>query len=355
MALNPYYTQYFSRMTDPKFQQAQQLQNLFSEVTKLGGGLMAAGAPTTQPGQGQRLFGSAMANFGKDLAGSNQNMQNQMLKMAQLKESMDLNALKKAQIQSKLDAGNALKSLFTENITRPTATAPQATGQAVADEYPTESVDVMQPSADTSKKSLSKLEKYLGGLKLSRDQIAYLKSNSGDIEKFNTAVNNIRTEKRAQLNTEVKDYQATTKEIRKVINTSNMVDQFKTGNPVHQVAILYKFVTALDPNSAVKEGEVELSRSVMTMQQRLLNMWKSYDPSSEGAPVAAKNILDEMVKLIEGLGNEAKNRLAEKQGLVSRRLESYAIDPKLVFNPVQTQPPRKAKKTLKDFNLPGMN
>ena len=50
MALNPYLTQYFSRMTDPKFQQAQQQQNLFSALTKLGGGLMAAGAPTTQPG-----------------------------------------------------------------------------------------------------------------------------------------------------------------------------------------------------------------------------------------------------------------------------------------------------------------
>ena len=108
MALNPYLTQYFSRMTDPKFQQAQQQQNLFSALTRLGGGLMAAGAPTTQPGQGQRVFGSAMANFGKDLAGSNQNMQNQLMNAIKLKSVMTKNQI----AQNKIDARKNLANKF---------------------------------------------------------------------------------------------------------------------------------------------------------------------------------------------------------------------------------------------------
>lgn len=40
---------------------------LWSGLLNLGGGLMAAGAPTTDPGQGQRLMGQAVQNFGGTL------------------------------------------------------------------------------------------------------------------------------------------------------------------------------------------------------------------------------------------------------------------------------------------------
>tara|TARA_R100001594_G_scaffold148324_1_gene203242 strand:- start:1468 stop:2694 length:1227 start_codon:yes stop_codon:yes gene_type:complete len=319
MALNPYLTQYFSRMTDPKFQQAQQQQNLFSALTRLGGGLMAAGAPTTQPGQGQRLFGSAMANFGKDLAGSNQNMQNQMLKMAQLKESMDLNALKKAQIQRELDRNKR----FAGFLTRPTtATAPQTiinrdTEGDTTDTYSGMGVSgetqVTKPSADTSvdTSGWAPIEQQLG-FRLSKDEMmkARLALNSKDpASALRAAVKDI-TENRQKMsgkiygkekiNTEIKlssDFEKAIGDNRDAIKSygrleaiwlnpedmqqmvnrvsKNLIIQKKNGERVvvndlfsdgrvdgqgaKDLALIFGFMKMLDPRSVVREGEFTMA------------------------------------------------------------------------------------------------
>ena len=320
MALNPYLTQYFSRMTDPKFQQAQQQQNLFSALTKLGGGLMAAGAPTTQPGQGQRGCGSAMANFGKDLAGSNQNMQNQMLKMAQLKESMDLNALKKAQIQSELDRKKMFAGLLTPSPT--TATAPQTIINRDAEGDTTDTysgmgvsgeTQVTQPSADTSvdTSGWSPLEQQVG-FRLSKDEMmkAKLALNSKDpASALQTALKDI-TENRQKMSgkiygkpkidTEIRlsgDFEKAIGDNRDSIKSygrleaiwlnpedmqqmvkrvsKNLIIQNKNGERVvindlfsdgrvdgqgaKDLALIFGFMKMLDPRSVVREGEFTMA------------------------------------------------------------------------------------------------
>lgn len=272
---------------------------------------MAAGAPTTQPGQGQRVFGSAMANFGKDLTGSNQNTQNQMLKMAQLKESMDLNALKKAQIQKELNRNKMFAGLLTPSPT--TATAPQATEQAVADEYPTESVEVTQPSADTSvdTSGSTPLEQQLG-FRLSKDEMmkAKLALNSKDpASALQTALKTI-TENRQnmsgkiygkeKINTEIKlssDFEKAIGDNRDAIKSygrleaiwlnpedmqqmvnrvsKNLIIQKKNGERVvvndlfsdgrvdgqgaKDLALIFGFMKMLDPRSVVREGEFTMA------------------------------------------------------------------------------------------------
>ena len=351
---------YFTQLADPRYRKAMQQQNLFSNLLNFGAQMKAAGAPSLDPGYAGRTSAGAWAGLGKGLMSGNQGYRNQMMNAMKLKSMMDTSGLTRQKTKLEIEAlrqkNQALQGLSGLFPGDTRAKPPVTEADPVyAEEYVTGPKKPVAPSALPNVPT--KIEKYLG-FTPTKDQLATLKSNSNDLEKFNAAVDKIRVEKRSQLNTEVKEYQGSTKEIRKVINTSNMVDQFTTGNPVHQVAILYKFVTALDPNSAVKEGEVELSRSVMTMQQRLVNLWKTYDPTSTGAPVAAKAILDEMVGLIKGLGNEAKGRLAEKQSLTTRRLQAYGVDPSLVFNPIQmsSSPTNRPKvgstPTEKKHNLP---
>ena len=78
MALGNLSQNYFSRLLDPKYRQAQQQQNLFSNLLQDGAQMRAAGAPTTNVGQPALLASKALGTLGQNLMKGNQTYQNQL-------------------------------------------------------------------------------------------------------------------------------------------------------------------------------------------------------------------------------------------------------------------------------------
>jgi hypothetical protein len=92
---------YFSQMMDPRYRQAMQQQNLFSNLLNFGARMNAAGAQTTDPGAKQRGQSAAWAGLGQGLMSGNQDYRNQMMNAIKLKSMMDTNKLarEKAQLE----------------------------------------------------------------------------------------------------------------------------------------------------------------------------------------------------------------------------------------------------------------
>ena len=76
MSLGNLSQNYFSRLLDPKYRQAQQQQNLFSNLLQYGAQMRAAGAPTTNVGQPALLASRALGTLGQNLMKGNQAYQN---------------------------------------------------------------------------------------------------------------------------------------------------------------------------------------------------------------------------------------------------------------------------------------
>ena len=93
MALGNLSQNYFSQLLDPKYRQAQQQQNLFSNLLQYGAQMRAAGAPTTNVGQPALLASQALGTLGQNMNKGNQAYQNQIMNAIKLKSLMRQNEL----------------------------------------------------------------------------------------------------------------------------------------------------------------------------------------------------------------------------------------------------------------------
>ena len=101
MSLGNLSQNYFSQLLDPKYRQAQQQQNLFSNLLQYGAQMRAAGAPTTNVGQPALLASKALGTLGQNLMKGNQAYQNQLMNAIKLKSMMDTS--KRAQSMHDID------------------------------------------------------------------------------------------------------------------------------------------------------------------------------------------------------------------------------------------------------------
>ena len=84
---------YFSQIANPEYRQAQQQQNLFSNLLQYGAQMRAAGAPTTNVGQPALLASRALGTLGQNMNKGNQAYQNQIINAIKLKSLMRQNEL----------------------------------------------------------------------------------------------------------------------------------------------------------------------------------------------------------------------------------------------------------------------
>ena len=102
---------YFSQIANPEYRQAQQQQDLFSNLLQYGAQMRAAGAPTTNVGQPALLASQALGTLGQNMNKGNQNYQNQLMNAIKLKSLMRENEL----AQGELAARKAFAELYPEN------------------------------------------------------------------------------------------------------------------------------------------------------------------------------------------------------------------------------------------------
>ena len=94
---------YFSQIANPEYRQAQQQQNLFSNLLQYGAQMRAAGAPTTNVGQPALLASQALGTLGQNMNKGNQAYQNQLMNAIKLKSLMRQNELAQAEAKRKTE------------------------------------------------------------------------------------------------------------------------------------------------------------------------------------------------------------------------------------------------------------
>ena len=114
---------YFTQITDPRYRQAMQQQNLFSNLLNFGAQMSAAGAPSFDPGYAGRTRAGALAGLGKGLMSGNQAYRDQMMNAMKLKSMMDTSGLARQKIRQKNEARKKMMGLFGGSGTQ--AKAPQ--------------------------------------------------------------------------------------------------------------------------------------------------------------------------------------------------------------------------------------
>jgi hypothetical protein len=87
---------YFTQLADPRYRQAMQQQNLFSNLLNFGAQMSAARAPSLDPGYAARTRAGALAGLGQGLTAGNQAYQNQLIQAIKLKQLMRQNEIAQA-------------------------------------------------------------------------------------------------------------------------------------------------------------------------------------------------------------------------------------------------------------------
>lgn len=85
----------------------------------------------------------------------------------------------------------------------------------------------------------------------------------------------------------------------------------KRGDGPAQIALLYSFVRALDPNSVVREGEVALVRSGASLRQQAQAMYDKYLKGE--AVVVPEGMIDQMAELINQRASSMESYVADRQ------------------------------------------
>lgn len=138
-----------------------------------------------------------------------------------------------------------------------------------------------------------------------------------------------KSEKQMKLRGEVAKLQS---DIGKVINAGNRAqDLLQRGGfePENQLEILYTFITALDPNSVVREGEVSLAREATALRDTI----KGFDTkvrTEKGYLIPEKLARRLAIRIIE-LGENAKKNYAFKIRPIQDQVEREALNPNTIF------------------------
>ncbi len=141
------------------------------------------------------------------------------------------------------------------------------------------------------------------------------------------------------------DYNKDTKSYRelsmKLRNAISEAPQALKGDGASQVNILYAFVNAMDPNSAVREGEIGLVQAGASLRARAQQMIDKYLQTGKSAAVP-KEMIDAMTGLMQRRLTSTKDYIDERSSYYQRRAKQWGVDP-ANFPGIEDDAPRPAQ------------
>ena len=291
MSLGNLSQNYFSRLLDPKYRQAQQQQNLFSNLLQYGAQMRAAGAPTTNVGQPALLASKALGTLGQNLMKGNQTYQNQLMDAIKLKSMMDTS--KRAQSMHDIDLKLKQQDLarqenwqkFLETLQPGAATTPQTSGMIVKDEEgdKIDSISGMGVSGEIKKpvvKTGMQLPPGFMSWKMDKQQEWLGEHHSKQLDPNKdytqspdgpqlTESGKVKIENQFR-----KEFLAGSKDYIQVRNSyARILAAIKDPTPAGDIALVFSYMKVLDPNSAVRETEYATAENAGNIPQRIRATW----------------------------------------------------------------------------------
>ena len=359
MSLGNLSQNYFSRLLDPKYRQAQQQQNLFSNLLQYGAQMRAAGAPTTNVGQPALLASRALGTLGQNLMKGNQAYQKQLMDAIKLKSMMDTNQLARQKtnlelknLQATLNARNQFQNMFS-NMAPKTTTVPQTiinkdTDSGIMDTY--SGGGVSGETQVTSTVDDVKVGKF--GFVMTPDRINTLRLIN-DPDK----ASELFTEFRKRDDELIKDarnrLKPTLNSLNETIVKINKVNEaVKLNNGTADLAAINSYQRLID-EGVVRGEDVALQARASDLYGRLKLLADNVRKGDLLTPELRKRMAETSNILGRAVYDNAKTRigyqrmLAQKNNVPWQRV--YAGDE--LYEKYLTPAP---KLTLDDFNLPGL-
>lgn len=130
--------------------------------------------------------------------------------------------------------------------------------------------------------------------------------------------------------------------VRKLQGALNELPAARNGDGAAQVNMLYAFVSAMDPASAVREGEIGLAQSAASLRARAQQLIQKYTTSGSAA------VPDDMLRMMGGLlqrrASMARDYVGAQEQMYRQRGASWGVRPD-VFRAVGVPPTRPASTT----------
>tara|TARA_Y100001973_G_scaffold55499_1_gene82014 strand:+ start:4578 stop:5627 length:1050 start_codon:yes stop_codon:yes gene_type:complete len=217
----------------------------------------------------------------------------------------------------------------------PEALVPGAIGEIIKGREAARQQQAMLDSlgGGTGQDAKARIEESLG-LKLTNGEFQQLRvaMSSGDAKTVNTALGSIRKDKFANT-TKLRDeygkrISSTSKIIGAAQEAQRMLDTGDTSG-VGDLVTLYTTITALDPDSVVREGEIALGREIISLAKRAqLQM----ERITEGR-VIDTDTAKQMRKLVLKLGQKAQQNADNLRTFYRAEAGRFALNPDSVIIP----------------------
>jgi len=278
-------------------------------------GAMSPGGPTSMPVSIGDRIGPALSAFGEKFAAGKALAEKKAREEALIKE-YGPEALVPGVLAAKIKAANDLKLRQ--------AAMKSMLGDGAAGSFQE------KLEADT-------------GMVFTQDQLKRLRIaySSGDSERFNTQLEKIAGVKRDAAEKLNKRFERKGDAYSKLIGNANraaqMLEDLRNGklNGIDDVEIVYKFISSLDPDSVVREGEIALTNNAMSLINQFTKQLNNILGDEEGkARLFKDGVAQEMLEAIVGIGESADNSLQKDIDYFTGRAEKHKLNIDDILSPV---------------------
>tara|TARA_R100000234_G_C4994305_1_gene177072 strand:- start:562 stop:1749 length:1188 start_codon:yes stop_codon:yes gene_type:complete len=217
----------------------------------------------------------------------------------------------------------------------PEALVPGAIGEIIKGREAQRARDALMTSLGGSLEDSAKaqVEKSLG-MRLTDAEFQQIRVSmaSGDPKVVRTALAGIGDDKRSNERTLRTEYSRKVETTGKIIGAANEAKRMlaeKSKKGVDDLATLYNLITALDPGSVVREGEIALGRQIIS----LTDMLKLRIESVKAGRVLADTVAKEMRTMIVALGEKAEQRAKANEDFYGSEADRLAIARSAILAP----------------------
>ena len=196
------------------------------------------------------------------------------------------------------------------------------------------------------------------GLKLTNGEFQQLRvaMSSGDPKTVNTALGSIRKDKFTNTTRLRDEYSKRISSTSKIIGAAQEAQRMlETGDisGIGDLVTLYTTITALDPDSVVREGEVALGREILSLAKRIRLQMERVTEDRVLAPSTAKS----MRELVLQLGQKAQRNSDNLKTFYREEAVRFALNPDSVIIPSarlnRPNTVNEPKTSVNDFIFPG--
>lgn len=172
------------------------------------------------------------------------------------------------------------------------------------------------------------------GLKLTNGEFQQLRvaMSSGDATTVNTALGSIRKDKFANTTKLRDEYSKRISSTSKIIGAAQEAQRMLETNDISGVGdlvTLYTTITALDPDSVVREGEIALGKEIISLAKRVKLQMDRVTEDRVIAPSTAK----QMRELVLQLGQKAQQNADNLRTFYREEAGRFALNPDSVIIP----------------------